>query len=210
MTLVFFLLFSCPTPVIAKSIEHFETREVGKLPVDFRTWPLERNKAREVYKVIQEGENRFLRAKDDQNFSVQILRSFDWDIKKYPKLSWRWRAQTLPKNARESQDNLNDSACGVYVIIERFHGHALKYVWSSSLPVGDVVTRSEGKLKIKVLDSGPEKRGSWQEHTVDVLKDYQELFGTPLKKDPTGIALLTDGNATQTPAACDYDDFSVN
>ena len=207
---IFLFLFLLPLTTFAKSIENFDSRDLGKLPVDWRTWPLQRKKATRVYKVVQEEKNRFLRAKDNQNFSVQVLRHFEWDVKKYPVLSWKWRAQELPKGAKESDDGRNDSACGVYVIVDRNKGHALKYVWSSSLPENTVITRKEGKLKIKVLTSGEKEKGKWIEHTVNVITDYQKLFGVPLKKNPTGIALLTDGNATKTSAACDYDDFILN
>ena len=42
----------------------------------------------------------------------------------------------LPTGAIESDDNKNDRAWDVYVVFGRYSGVALKYVWSTSLPVG--------------------------------------------------------------------------
>lgn len=184
--------------------------KVGRFPKLWRTWPMQRDEASKVYKVAEEGGKSFIKAYDEWNLSKQAFFNFNWEIEKRPMLSWRWRATTLPAGAKESNDRTNDSACGVYVVIGRWRGHAIKYVWSTSLTPGTVVTRRNGKLKIKVLDSGPSRVGSWVSHKVDVLKDYQELFGKPLEKNPSGIGILTDGNAVRKPSGCDYAGFAIS
>jgi hypothetical protein len=178
--------------------------EVGSFPPSWRTWPMQRGKAAKVYSVAEENGRIFIRAQDDEELSQQIFLNFDWDVAKRPVLSWRWRATKLPEGAAESNDATNDSACGVYAVFGRYSGNAIKYVWSTGLPAGRVVERRGGKLKIKVLDSGPAKVGSWVSRSADVAKDYEELFGRPLEKNPSGIGLLTDGNAVGKPAGCDY------
>ena len=191
-------------------IDDFESYKIGRMPASWRTWPFQRGKAGQIYMVTQEKGNRFVRANDEWDLSTQMFLNFHWDVDDDPLLSWRWRANKLPTNAKESDDTKNDSACGLYVTIGKFEGHAIKYVWSTTLTPGQTVTRKEGKLKIVVLDSGKKHVGEWGEHTINVKKDYEKLFGEPLKKNPSGIAILTDGNATHSPAACDYDDFSIS
>ena len=95
-------------------------------------------------------------------------------------------------------------------MLGKYKGHAIKYVWSTTLLKGKVVSRRDGKLKIKVLDSGAGKKGKWVNHTVNVLNDYKTLFGNQLKKNPSGIGLLTDGNAVHKPSGCDYGSFTVS
>lgn len=182
---------------------------IGDFPKIWRTWPFQRDNAEKVYRVSEEKGHRFIRAEDDHDSSTQIFRNFHWPIEKRPMLSWRWRATTLPAGGAENDDATNDSACGVYVVVGRYSGHAIKYVWSTTLPPGTVVSRRDGKLKIKVLDSGSAKKGQWIAHTVDVPEDYKALFGKELEKNPSGIGLLTDGNAVHKPAGCDYADFAV-
>lgn len=181
--------------------------KIGAFPKLWRTWPFQRDTAATVYSAAEENGKRFIKAYDDHDASVQIFYNFNWEINNRPMLSWRWRATALPAGANESNDATNDSACGLYVVIGRYDGHAIKYVWSTTLAPGTVVTRRDGKLKIKVLDSGSKNLSKWVAHSVDVAKDYEELFGSKLEKNPGGIGLLTDGNATHKPAGCDYTEF---
>jgi len=207
---VFFPTIANTQPTGRLLVDGLETAKAGKFPSNWRTWPLQRGKTSEIYHVEQEGESKFIRARDDKDYSLQALRDFNWPIDQYPYLSWRWRARELPTGAREDNDEKNDSACGVYVIFGKTSGHAMKYVWSTELPVGNVVTRREGNLKIKITESGKGHLNQWQRVSVNVPVDYKAMFGNTLAKNPTGIAILTDANATHTAAACDYSDFIIS
>lgn len=191
-------------------LDDFSKSKIGNFPKLWRTWPFQRDKAAKVYKVAEEGGKLFIKAFDDQDLSQQIFFNFNWQVEERPGLSWQWRVTKLPVGANESNDATNDSACGLYVVVGRYTGNAIKYVWSSTLAPGTVVTRHNGKLKIKVLDSGDKKIGQWVGHSVNVMNDYQELFGSKLEKNPSGIGLLTDGNAMHKPAGCDYADFAIS
>ncbi|MBI4365284.1 MAG: DUF3047 domain-containing protein [Deltaproteobacteria bacterium] len=188
-------------------IDDFTQQAVGKYPHGWRTWPTQGGKAREVYTVAEEDGNRYLAANDTKDHSVQIFREFDWDPGRHPVLSWRWRARQLPAEANERSDATNDSACGVYVIFGKVAGRGLKYVWSTTLPPGTTRVKEANKMYFTVLDKGPAT--SWRAHKVHVLQEYQKFFGKAPEKAPVGIGILTDGNATHTPAACDYDDFTI-
>jgi hypothetical protein len=163
-----------------------------------------------VYTVTEDGGKKFLRAHDHKDLSAQIMLPFIWNIEEYPYINWRWRPRVLPKSAAENNDNTNDSACGVYVVFGRYTGVASKYAWSTTLPVGKVIPRRDGKLRIEVVGSGPEGVGNWKGYSVNVPQDFKRLFGKPMGRKPTGIAILTDGNATHTAAACDYADFVIS
>lgn len=193
-----------------KYVGSLKSSRIGRIPKPWRTWPFQRGAAGKVYKVAEESGERFIRAYDDHDSSTQIFLNFSWPIKKRPMLSWKWRATTLPKDGAENSDATNDSACGVYVVVGKFSGHAIKYVWSTTLKPGTVVSRRDDKLKIKVIDSGDAKLNEWIGHTVDVVADYKTLFGEDLKKNPSGIGILTDGNAVHKPAGCDYADFAIS
>lgn len=207
---LFVLICAFAHPAFGFRLDDFKTSKVGNFPRLWRTWPLQRDKAAEVYSVAEENGTRYIKALDDRDMSQQIFFNFGWLIKNNPVLSWRWRATALPAGANESSDSTNDSACAVYVVVGKLNGYAIKYVWSSTLSPGTVVSRRDGKLKIKVLDSGPAKAGKWVKHSVDVPADYEALFGNALSKNPSGIAILTDGNAVHKTAGCDYADFKVS
>ena len=86
---------------------------------------------------------------------------------------------------------------------------AIKYVWSSSLPVG---TRIKSPVYWRsytvVLQSGDTHIGKWQQEVVNFYQDYKDIFG----EEPgqvVGIAILTDSDSTNSVAEADYDDFSL-
>jgi hypothetical protein len=191
-------------------LDNLSSSKVGKFPHRWRTWPMQRKEASKIYVVAEENGNRFIKAYDEYDLSHQIFYNFNWDIEKRPVLSWKWRATALPAGAAESDDTTNDSACGVYVVFGRYKGHAIKYAWSTTLSPGSVVTRRKGSLKIKILDSGNAQLNRWVMRKINVSKDFEALFGKQLDKNPSGIAILTDGNAVHKPAGCDYADFAIS
>jgi len=193
-----------------RNVEEFTQYETGKFPISFRTYPFQRGKALDVYKVQEENGNKFLHALDAKDVSVQVFKRFSWNPKLHPHFSWRWRPVTLPKGGNETNGAPNDSACGVYVIFGGYTGNAIKYVWSSTLPAGTVVEKKPNKFYIVVLDSGSDLVGSWQTRAVNIVDDYKRLFKSEPSQNPEGFGLLTDGNATHTPAVCDYDDFKIS
>jgi hypothetical protein len=203
------LVLVCLPAFAANVIDDFEKYHDGDFPSSWRTWPFQRGKAEQIYKVASENGNKYLHADDAAGLSIQIMRNFDWNLSNYPKFSWKWRAKKLPVGAVESDPEKNDSACGVYVVISKARQEMMKYVWSTTLPVGTVYEKKPGKAYIIVADTGPSKLNTWQTHTVNVAEDYKKYFKKDLDKEPAGIAVLTDSNATLQGAACDYDDFTL-
>ena len=163
--------------------------------------------AAQIYRVAEEDGNRFLRARSVRQ-GVQVGLAFSFVAKSYPVLGWRWRASRLPAGADESVKRSNDSAAGVYVIFDgRIVPRVIKYIWSSSLPVGTSMRSPHyGWAKLVVLRSGPPRNGDWCEERVNIYEDYRRLF----EREPgevQGIGLLTDSDDTNTRAEADYDDF---
>jgi len=85
---------------------------VGGFPDD---WKPKEEKAREIYKVLEQGGVRFIRA-TAQGTGVQIGREFAWDLRAHPVLTWKWRPQIFPTGADERDGSRNDSALGVYAV----------------------------------------------------------------------------------------------
>lgn len=206
-----FVHHTAAAQIRSKTVENFSHYKIGKFPKSFRTYPFQRRDAKKVYAVAEEGDNQFLRAVDDQDISVQAMREFYWDVERYPWITWKWRAKTLPTGGDERRSTSNDSACGVYIIFGKYTGKVLKYVWSYQAPVGTIVKKTPGKMDIIVSQSGvPESEGKWEMVRVNVPEAYQKAFGEPLNKNPSGIGVLTDGNALHVGAACDYDEFVLH
>jgi hypothetical protein len=179
---------------------------VGDFPND---WKPKEDKAREIYRVLEQGGIRFIRA-TAQGTGLQIGKEFDWDLEAHPVLAWKWRPQLLPPGADERDSRRNDSVLGVYAVFPHspVSVKALKYVWSGVAPAGAAATASRGLTRMLVLRSGPPEGGGWVEETVNVAQDYRRLFGEA-PKQPRGIALLTDADDTKSAAVGDYTDFRV-
>jgi len=198
------------SPIKLHVIQDFESDDRGTFPAVFKTYPFQRSKALKVYSVQSDNGNRYLNATasgETQNMAAQVFDRFDWDLAKFPRISWRWRAKSLPK--QPSSGHIDDNACGVYIVFGGWGGKALKYIWSTDLPMGKIIDDTPGRFYVTVKESGPKNLGQWQTVSMDINEEYSRLFHAKPEGNPTGFGLLTDGDNTHTPSACDYDDFKI-
>ncbi len=187
-------------------LEDLESYKKGETPEE--GWKSRGGKPKEVYLVEKEGQNQFLRAKD-QGQSVQYFRKKGWDISEQPLLTWRWRVHQFPAGSDERLREKNDSAAAVYVVFPRrfFVPESIKYVWSEKVPEGSIIRHSR-RFPTIVVRSGPKERGKWVMETRNVYQDYFKLFKR-YPGDPVAIGFLTDANAVGGSAEADYDDLTV-
>jgi hypothetical protein len=175
-----------------------------------------------VYKIIEENGKKFMRASTvNVNNSIQIGKGdIKWDIKTYPYLSWEWRVRILPDGGNENNDKTRDSAAGLYVIYQTksipFVGwqyqpaNWIKYVWSTTLPVGTVISRKISKAgfnlegRYVVVASGKKDLDNWITFKRSVVDDYQKYFGSKPPYKSMMIGILTDSDDTKSKAEADY------
>lgn len=209
LVLPFFASFALAAAT--RVIEDFSSTDTGRFPQNFKTYPLQRGKALKVYSVQEEGgRNRYLNGTERDDASVQVMKRFGWDRNQFPYASWKWRAKALPVGGDENNGRPNDSACGIYIVFGGYTGKALKYVWSTTRPAGEVIEKKPGKFYILVKESGSKNLNQWRTVSVNVVEDFKKYFKADPTKDPNGFGILTDGNATHTPSSCDYDDFRIS
>jgi len=184
----------------------FATNAVGVFPAD---WRPKQDRAREIYRVMQEGGLRFVRA-TAEGTGLQMGKEVPWDLATHPVLAWRWRPRTFPAGADERLGSRNDSVLGVYAVFPHspMTVRTVKYVWSLAVPVGTTAQASLGLTQMIVLRSGPPRDEGWVEEQVDVARDFERLFGGPAPR-PQGIAVLTDADDTRSRAVGDYAAFRV-
>jgi hypothetical protein len=158
---------------------------------------------------------------DSSNYFVRILSVNDvesigkrvsYSLHDYPEVHWRWRVNDLPPGAREDIKKKNDSAAGIYVAFKGTFpfNHVIKYVWSTTLPVGTIVkSPHNGKVMIFVIEQGPNNLNHWVPEERNVLNDYLRAFGSqpPLVE---GIAIQTDSDNTKSSASADFDDIFIS
>ena len=131
-----------------------------------------------------------------------------FSLVEFPILEWRWRAVLFPSRSDERKKAGDDSVLGLYVLF----GHppflnAIKYIWSDTLPVG---------MTFDVAFYFADKAGRRRERSnaVRVVGDREDAMSLPTigrlfgnreaTRSQAGIAVLTDGDNTNSHAVGDY------
>lgn len=202
-------------------LDDFELDQPGELPQKWRYLstrqrdfiPVEPSLSeREKVIVMRENGNNFLRVRTEaEALRISLpIESVGWRLSESPILSWRWRALELPSGARE--DRVNDSGGAIYVTFAKrdWLGRPLsiKYVYSSTLPVGTEV--STGNVKILVASSGTDGIGSWVRVSRNVVKDYRRLFGDEPPDEPFAVTIWSDSDNTRSVGEVDFDDLKIS
>jgi hypothetical protein len=142
------------------------------------------------------------------NDAFGIKKEFSFDIRKYPYLTWRWKATLLPKGGDIRRRETDDQAGQIYVLFPRFpamiNTRSMGYIWDALAPVGTAGTSTAySKMKYVVLQSGPDKLGQWVWETRNVFEDYKKYF----QEDPPevgGLLLYINTQHTQSSAEIYY------
>jgi hypothetical protein len=167
-----------------------------------------KEEAKSLYTVQEEGGKKFLHAAS-KGHGVQAAVNREWDLNRYPVLTWSWRPMEFPEGADE-KDGKNDSVISVYFMVpySSIRGpKAVKYIWSERVPVGTRLQSNGGLTQVRVLESGAAKRGQWVEERVKVRDDWLAYFEQKDMPKPAGIAVLTDSDDTGSSAQGDYAKF---
>jgi len=205
--LLYLLLMTSTTTQSVPALSwDFSTDALHGLPRGWQTcgkssWP--------VYEVVADADgNRYIAA-HSHGSDVQLGVDLSGLGKSLSILSWRWRARELPLGGDERELKTMDSAASVYAVFgTRIFPHILKYVWSSSLPIGTTFKHpSSGRLTIITVNTG--HPGQWHEVKRDLAADYKGAFGSN-PPNLIAIGIKTDSDSTRSSAEADYDDFRLS
>jgi hypothetical protein len=183
-------------------VDRFQAGINGEgLPSD---WTLEKAPGpKSKIAIEKEKEDRFLRMVSI-NDGFGLRKEMSFDIRKYPYLSWWWKAVQLPKGGDIRKRETDDQAGQIYVIFPRFpsliNSRSLGYVWDTQAPIGLAGTSTAySKMKYMVLQSGEGKLNQWFFETRNVLEDYKKYF----QEDPPpagAVLLYLNSQHTKTSA----------
>lgn len=207
--------------------DDFSSATVGEFPAAW-SWRLE-NAGGDVAKARKDGVdisrwvvkseagNKYLHIRDEHrpgptvSVFIQTEKS-GWKLSEHPILSWRWRVREIPSGADERYTDKNDTPASVAVVYGTrfpFTPIVIRWVWSSTLPVGAVAYRpGRGRPYIIVVGSGSDRLGEWVTVERNLVDDYVAIFGKAPPDEPKGIQLSTDANRIVGAASeADYDDI---
>jgi len=204
-------------------LDNFQDDTVGTLPYGWynrdgnvKVWNLTGNdRDKYKYQIKENGGNKYLEYDGIKamHLNLPLVNKKGINLEKTPILSWKWRVYDIPKGGNENDSDKNDSAAGIYVVYG-FAGlfklpKSIKYCWSSTLPVGTILSKNFGKQKIIVLESGSKNEGKWITFQRNIAQDYKNLFGEDPPDKPIAILILSDGNNTKSRVKADYDDIEL-
>jgi len=182
-------------------------------------WRSRRKGFEEIYTIKEKDGNSYLSATSLNSDNLIVKRVYV-DLKEYPYLNWKWRANTLPENGNESVKEYCDVPASIAVVLNRSRilPKSIKYSWSSTLPE-NLITKSPyskwpAKCDIVVVESGEANKGKWVTEKHNVMSDFSRFYKKSKKKrkDVFAIVIMTDSDNTSTLSSADYDDiyFSKN
>ncbi len=150
------------------------------------------------------------------NDNIAVGKKVSFEIRKYPFLSWHWKAARLPETGDVRRRETDEQVGQVYVVFPKFpapiNTRSVGYIWDTHAPAGFSGTSTAySKMKYIVLRSGADKLNQWVHETRNVYEDYQRLFH---EAPPTvgGIVLYVNTQHSKTLAEVFYADifFSAN
>ncbi len=145
------------------------------------------------------------------NDYIALGKKISFDVRKYPFLSWRWKASKLPEGGDIRKRETDEQAGQVYVIFPKFpsavNTRSVGYIWDSQAPVGlSGTSPAYSKMKYVVLQSGSVKLNQWVCETRNVYDDYQKLF----QEEPPpvgGVMLYINTQHSKSSAEISYADI---
>lgn len=200
-------------------VEDFEGFEAGAVP---HTWKFLRDRElrpvteeimneSESFRIVENEGRKFVRV-HTRGEAIRIIHptrdAFPWTLERHPRLRWDWRVLEAPENANESESGRNDTPAAVYVTFSiNFFGipRSIKYTYSSSLPIGSVVSFTG--LRVLVVASGPDRFGEWLREERNLVEDYRRVYGGDPPNEPLSIALWSDSDSVGGTTRADFDDI---
>jgi hypothetical protein len=185
------------------------------------------------YTLVRDAEFGVVVRAEARQSASGLLRAVDLVASERPLLRWRWKAENLIAAGDVTRKEGDDYPARIYVsfryapermsVVDRvkytaarvLHGeyppHAgLNYIWDAKAPVGTVVANPfTDRVKMFVVESGPQHLRQWRTYERDIVADYRRAFG----EDPpaiAGIALMTDADNTGESAVALYGDISLS
>ena len=181
-----------------------------------------------TYEVVKDGPVSVVKAVSEASASG-LTKAVSIDPHEYPIVRWRWKVENLLQKGNVNRKDGDDYPARLYitfayepakvsfgrklkyqagrVLFGDIPIGALNYIWDGKSPVGTVVDNAFTDFaKMIVVESGPQRIGTWVEEERNVYKDYRLAFG---EEPPaiSGIAIMTDTDNTKERAVAYYGDI---
>lgn len=183
--------------------EHFDSL------ARWRHQPLAKIPRHSSYKAVRCENSPCLLLESDNSASALVLNQ-QFNVYQYPQMSWRWKVSNVYNKGDSSSKQGDDYPARLYVMFaydpdkatlakqiryrlaKVLYGEyppdsSLTYIWDNRVTKATVITNAyASEAKMIPVSAGSEKVNSWQDYSVDIVRDYRLAFG----QDPPAIARL--------------------
>ena len=207
-------------------------KEGEPLPEVWRPWGTNSGKKHTQYRLVGSPRGTVLEAYADRS-ATGLHRTIRVAPQRQSIVEWNWQVDSLVPGADKRYAQRDDSAARLVI---SFHGDAdkldfeqraklrlvkavtgdalpyaiLMYVWANEVPVGTVLPSPHfDRIRLMVVESGPERLGQWVQYRRNVLEDFRRAFGEE-PGDIVSIGVLTDSDNTKHIARGLYGDITLH
>ncbi len=180
------------------------------------------------YELVKDGDNVVVKATSEASASG-LTKEITIDPKAFPLVRWRWKVENLLKNSDVSRKDGDDYPARLYITFEydpdkvsfskklkykagrAIFGDipigALNYIWETKTPVGTIVENAYTDFaRMIVVESGPQRVGTWVQEERNIYEDYKKAFGEEPPRI-NGVAIMSDTDNTKERAVAYYGDI---
>jgi hypothetical protein len=180
------------------------------------------------YEVVADGGKLVVKAVSEASASG-LTKEVRIDPREYPILRWRWKIENLLKTSDATRKGGDDYPARLYITFEYdpdkvsvgkklkykagrvLFGDipigAINYVWERKAPVDAIIDNAYTDfVKMVVVESGPQKVGTWMDEERNIYEDYKRAFG---EEPPmiNGVAIMSDTDNTKERVTAYYGDI---
>ncbi|MGO9836545.1 MAG: DUF3047 domain-containing protein [Polyangiaceae bacterium] len=186
----------------------------GDLYADVGAWRLIPRESGPVnyYRVVSDPVLPYIHADYQPGYKTAVM-GFEvpqGQVRAFHHLTWKWRADVLPRGGDECARGQEDSAAVVYVTWKRgLRWYSLKYVWSAVGTKGNVCGKKRNPFVAQdtiILETGGPP-GVWMTETIDLDAQFRAHFEDDEVPDLQGLGLMSDGDQTRSESSADYGAF---
>ncbi|MDP1538053.1 MAG: DUF3047 domain-containing protein [Burkholderiales bacterium] len=211
--------------VALPQVRSFSGHPTGEaLPPGWQPWILSSFKRPTRYQLVSRQGKTVVRA-EAQSSASGLIHPLALNPDTYPLLHWRWKVDELIARADNAQKHLEDSPARLVVSFDgdmdklsaqermfmdsvriltgqQLPYATLMYIWGNRAPRESVIpNKHTSRIRMIVVESGPDKLGSWQEVTRNVVEDFRRAFGEePGRISAVGIMTDTDNTGSDIHA----------
>ncbi len=184
------------------------------------------------YQLVKSAEGTVLEATADGSASG-LSKGVTIDPKAFPIVRWRWKVGNLIEKGNPTTKSGDDYPARLYITFQRERGRtnavdraaaamgrllygvelpyaAINYIWERHVQKETILPNAyTDRVRMIVVESGPERIGQWVSEERNVLEDYKRAFGEepPLISE---IAIMTDSDNTGESVQAWYGDISFH